>query len=82
MLTLKNLEDAEQFVARQKRLGADVDWDNYDIVFYRPAPHAVTSTDGVFRNGSWSFANRSAVTEKGTWDVDYRNVRRASRNRK
>lgn len=81
MLTIKNLNDAEQFVSRQKQLGADVEWDNYDIVFYRPAAHAITSKDGVFRDGSWAFANRSTVSSDGTWEIDYRNIKRARRNR-
>lgn len=80
MLTLKTVEEAENFVARQKRLGNDVEWDNYDILFYRPAAHAVTSKDGVWRNGTWAFRNRSGVSSDGTWAVDYRNVKKAGSN--
>lgn len=81
MLTLKTLPEAEKFVTRQKRLGNDVRWENYDIVFYRPAPQGVYSKDGAFRNGQWGFENRVPVSERGTWEIDYRNVRRAKRSR-
>lgn len=79
MLVLKTLDEAEKFVTRQKRLGADVRWDNYDIVFHRPDDRAVWSNDGEFRNG-WGFKNVSAVTDDGTWEINYRNVRSAKRS--
>lgn len=81
MLTLKNPAEAEKFVRRQQRLGNDVRWENYDIVFHRPAPQGVYSKDGAYRDGQWGFENRVPVSEKGTWEVDYRNVRRAKRPR-
>lgn len=81
MLTIQNPVEAEKFIRRQQRLGNDVRWDNYDMVFFREAPQGVYSSDGAFRNGQWGFENRSTVTESGTWEVDYRNVRRAHRSR-
>lgn len=80
MLTINSLREAEKFVTRQQRLGNDVRWEGYsDIVFFREAPQAVYSTDGVIRNGKYGFDNRSVVTEDGTWEIDYRNVRRAAK---
>lgn len=81
MLTLNTPAEAEKFVRRQQRLGNDVRWDNYDIVFFRPASQGVYSKDGAFRNGEWGFENRTPVTDGGTWEVDYRNVRRSKRPR-
>lgn len=81
MLTLKNTREAEKFVTRQQRLGNDVRWEGWDIVFHRPAEQGIYSRDGAFRNGEWGFENRVVVNEKGTWEVDYRNVRRAKRTR-
>lgn len=81
MLTLAGIKRAEKFVDQQKARGNDVRWDGWDIVFFREAPQAVYSKDGVFRNGTYGFDNRVVVTERGTWEVDYRNVRRASRSR-
>lgn len=81
MLTLKTLREAEKFVARQSGLGNDVRWDGWDIVFHRPAEQGVYSKDGAFRNGVWGFENRVPVSEQGTWEVDYRNVRRSKRTR-
>lgn len=81
MLTLNTLREAEKFVARQKRLGNDVRWENYDIVFFRTARQGEYSKAGAFRNEEWGFENRVPVTERGTWEIDYRNVRRAKRTR-
>lgn len=81
MLTLKGLNDASNFVDRQQRLGNDVRWDGWDIVFHRPDPRGVTSKDGAFRHGQWGFENRVPVSDDGTWEVDYRNVRRSKRIR-
>ena len=81
MLELKTLREADKFVSRQKSLGNDIRWDNYDIVFHRPSEQGIYSKDGAFRNGVWGFENRVAVADDGTWSVDYRNVRRAKRPR-
>lgn len=74
MLTLKSLDKAEQFVADQAEKGGDVRWDGWDIVFHRPADTAFFSRNGAFRNGAWGFENRAAVTTKGEWKVDRRDV--------
>lgn len=81
MLTINTPAEAEKFVRRQQRLGNDVRWDNYDIVFFRPAEQGIYSKHGAFRNGQWGFENISPVTNEGTWEVDYRNVRRAGNHR-
>lgn len=81
MLTINSLEEAEKFVSRQQGLGNDVRWDGWDIVFFRPVPQAVYSTEpeAVIRGGSYGFDNRSVVTDEGTWNIDFRNVRRIKR---
>ena len=79
MLTLKSLREAEKFVRRQKRLGADVRWEGWEIVFHRPADSAYFSKHGRFNSGQWGFENRVAVGSDGTWKVDYRDVRRPKR---
>jgi hypothetical protein len=79
MLTIKTLPEAERFVTRQQRLGNCVRWDGWDMIFFREAPEAVYNTDGVVRDGVYGFDNRSEVTTEGTWEIDYRNVRRAKR---
>ena len=76
MLNLKSLNQAENFVNRQKEIGNDVRWENYDIVFFRASERGVTSKDGVFRNGVWGYSNRFEVNESGEWNIDPRNVRR------
>lgn len=77
MLTINSLAEAERFVTRQQRLGSDIRWDGWDMIFFREAPQAVYSTDGVYRNGTYGFDNRSEIQQDGTWSVDYRNVRRS-----
>lgn len=80
-MNIKSVKQAEKFVTQQKRLGNDVRWDNYDIVFWRESEKGVTSKDGAFRNGKWGFENRFAVNESGEWNIDGRNVRRGKRPR-
>lgn len=78
-LATSHRDDVEVFVKRQQALGNDVRWENYDLVFYRPDPRGVYSKDGAFRHGAFGFENRVPVSDDGTWEVDYRNVRRAKR---
>jgi len=79
MLTL-GIKKSDKFVKQQQALGNDVRWDGYDMVFFRPAEQGVYSKDGAFRNGQWGFENRVSVNDKGVWEVDFRNVKRAPRN--
>lgn len=76
MLKLRNLDDAERFVVGQKALGADIYWNNYDLVVFRPSEKGMYSKHGAFRNGVWGFANVSPLKNDGTWDVDFKNVRK------
>lgn len=76
-----NIKQAHQLVRDQQRLGNDVCWDNYDIVFFRPAAHAMTSVSGVWRKGQWQFANRFTLSNDGTWTIDERNLRRPRHRR-
>jgi hypothetical protein len=75
-LELNTVNEAERFVTRQKNLGNDVRWENYDIVFFRADPRGITSTDGAFRSGTWGFENRSPLMPEGTWRIDWRNDKR------
>lgn len=75
MLALRGLRRAEQFVEEQQSAGADVRWDGWDIVFFRPSDIGRKSPQGAFRNGVWGFDNRVVVDSEGVWKVDFRNVR-------
>lgn len=81
MLNL-DIKAAHKLVRDQRAIGNDVEWDGWDIVFYRYADHAMTSTDGVWRKdkSQWAFANRVKVNSEGTWEIDPRNVRRIRRS--
>lgn len=76
-----DIKAAHRVVREQQQAGNDVEWDGWTMVFYRPAPQAVYSKDGVFRKGQWSFANRVEVNSEGMWKVDPRNIKRIRRAR-
>lgn len=78
MLNL-DIKAAHKLVRDQRAIGNDVEWDGWDIVFYRPADHAMSSINGAWRKGQWAFANRVKVNSEGTWEIDPRNVRRIRR---
>ena len=81
-LTLKSLPEADRFVERQQRLGNDVRWDGWEMVFFKADPRGKRDVkNGAVRGGVYGFNNRVSVTDDGTWEVDYRSVRRAKRSR-
>jgi len=80
MLNL-DIKAAHRLVREQRAAGNDVEWDGWDIVFYRPAEHAMHSTDGAWRKGRYAFANRVGVNSEGIWVIDPRNIRRVRRAR-
>ena len=75
MLKIDTLDYAERFVVKQQKSGKDVRWDNYDIVFFRPAPWGASSKNGAYRHGQWGFENRYEVDGNGEWNIDWRDVR-------
>lgn len=81
MLNL-DIKAAHRTVRQQRAIGNDVEWDGWDIVFYRYADHARHNVDGVWRNGQWAFANRVEVNEDGIWSIDPRNLKRLRRSRR
>lgn len=79
MLVISGPKHAEKFVSQQQVLGNDVRFDNYDIVFFKPAPNAFYSRAGRFRNGQWGYENRFEIGTDGKWRVEGRNVRYPTR---
>lgn len=78
MLNL-DIKAAHKLVRDQRAAGNDVRWDGWDIVFFRPAAHAIHSKEGAFRNGEWGFDNRVKVNSEGLWNIDPRNIKRVRR---
>jgi hypothetical protein len=76
-----DIKSAHRMVNQQRAIGNDVRWEGWDIIFFRPAEHAIHSIAGAFRNGVWGFDNRVVVNSEGVWQVDPRNVRRVRRAR-
>lgn len=66
---------AHKFVREQRRLGNDVRWENFDMVFWKPTHHGFTNKKGAYRNGRWGMESRVVVSEKGTWEVPAKNVK-------
>jgi hypothetical protein len=79
MLKLSGLNRAEKFVREQQDLGANVRWDGWEIVYFRPEPSAASRRHGSFKDGVWGYENRSVVDEQGVWEVDFRNIKKAKR---
>lgn len=78
MATLSlDLSAAHKFVREQRRLGTDVRWENYDMVFWKPTHHGFTNKKGAYRNGRWGMESRVIVSEQGTWEVPSKNVKSA-----
>lgn len=82
-----DIKSAHRMVREQRALPkhkddkSDVRWEGWDIVFFRPADHAIHSRDGAFRNGVWGFDNRVSVNSEGKWLVDARNIKRIRRSK-
>lgn len=80
-MRILDIKAAHRIVREQRAAGNDVEWDGWDIVFYRPAEHAIHSTEGVWRKDKWAFANRVVVNSEGKWEVDPRNIKRVRHTR-
>jgi hypothetical protein len=80
MLNL-DIKSAHRMVREQRAADNDVWWEGWTIHFFRPAEHAMHSTDGIFRKGEWGFDNRVEVNSEGIWEVDPRNVKRIRHSR-
>ncbi len=80
MLNL-DIKAAHKIVREQRAAGNDVRWEGWDIVFFRPANHAIHSKEGAFRNGVWGFDNRVVVNSEGIWSIDPRNIKRIRHSR-
>lgn len=76
-----DIKSVHKMVNQQRSMGVDVRWENYDVIFFRPADHAMYSADGEFRNGVWGFSNRFGVNSDGKWKIDSRNLKRHRRAR-
>jgi hypothetical protein len=68
-MLIKTLSDAERFVASQQNKGKDCRWDGWDIVFFNPSKHAVTSPKGLRRGGRFGFEKRIIVDDLGHWNI-------------
>ena len=68
MITLK-YRNVDAFVERQQKVGNDVRWDGWDMVFFKPHRKAHRSPNGRYRNGQWGFEARVSPNQYGKWKV-------------
>lgn len=75
MATILDFSGAHKFVREQRRMGNDVRWENYDMVFWKPTHHGFTNKKGAYKNGRWGMESRVVVSSQGTWEVPSKNVK-------
>lgn len=68
-------EQAHQFVETQQIMGNNVEWDGWELVFWKPSPKAITSKNGVLKSGKWGFEKRIYPDDNGNWSVPLQNAR-------
>lgn len=79
MLTL-DFSAAHKFVRDQRRVGNDVRWEGYDMIFWKPTHHGFSSVNGAYRRGRWGVETRIVVNNDGTWKVPGKLVRRSGKH--
>lgn len=77
MSVVLDYNSVEQFVTTQSKLGNDVRWEGWDLVFFRKSKNQSgwSKRDGAYRNDNWGFQSRIAVGNDGKWRVPSRNVK-------
>jgi len=70
---------AHKFVREQRKMGSNVRWDGWDIVFWKPTRHGWTNKNGSFdrKKERWGVESRVIVGNDGTWKVPNKNVKTA-----
>ena len=70
-----NFSAVHKFIREQRRLGSDIRWDGWELVFFKPTRHGWSNKKGAYRNGRWGMESRVTVTNAGLWNVPTKNVR-------
>jgi hypothetical protein len=75
--TMLDYSSAHAFVRDQRRKGADVRWEGWDIVFWSPTHYGFTNKNGAFNKskGRWGMESRVTVSDDGCWKIPQKNVR-------
>lgn len=70
---------AHRFVREQRKMGSNVRWDGWDIVFWKPTRHGWTNKNGAFdrKKERWGVESRVVVGTDGIWKVPNKNVKTA-----
>lgn len=63
-MLVNNLDVMEQIVDRRP----DLEWDGWDVVYYKKNPSAQFDKSGSFKNGTWYKKIVYPVTETG-WSI-------------
>jgi hypothetical protein len=84
-------DKVDNFVEKQVRLGNDVRWDGWDMIFFSPSPKGSYIPNGVhrefpsiltggeFRNGEWGYKTTVTPGSDGKWRVPNRNAKHLRR---
>lgn len=75
MSLVLDYNDAHKFVKEQRKLGADIRWDGWDMLLWKPTHYGFTNKRGAFHNGRWGMETRIPVNGDGKWRVANKNVR-------
>lgn len=77
MSVVLDYNNVDKFVAEQNKLGNDVRWEEWNLVFFRKSKNDAgwSKREGAYRNNNWGFQNRIAVDLDGKWRVPNRNVK-------
>lgn len=77
MPTELDYKAAHRFVREQRKMGSEVYWDGWDMVFWQPTRYGFTARNGAFnrKQGRWGIESRVTVSDGGFWKVPKRNVR-------
>lgn len=68
---------AHRFVREQRKIGSEVRWDGWDMVFWKSTRYGFSNVNGSFdkKKGRWGIESRVTVSDDGLWRVPNRNVR-------
>lgn len=74
MISLKTVEDAEEFAEKVSNKGVDIRWDGWNMVFHDADPAAMRDPEGRFSRSTnqWGYETVVSPNDEGNWLVNYR----------
>lgn len=72
-----NYDAAHAFVDTQAKMGSDVRWEGWDMVFFKPTDWGFSNPAGAFRKGRWGMESRVTADSRGNWNIPAKYVRKS-----